>query len=106
MNFHSGKINQAMTHKLLPTVPTIFNTPPPPLRYNGQPHEIGPISAPHVKQTKAFEVVYFRQGLLTTLSALSELQNLVNIPELQSRTTTLSGISQNTQTAKKPSKIC
>ena len=74
MNFHSGKINQAMTHKLPPTVPTIFNIPPPPLRYKGQPHKIGPISAPQVKQTKAFEVVYFRQGLLTTLSALSELQ--------------------------------
>ena len=74
MNFNSGKINQTMTHKLPPTVPTTFNIPPPPLRYNGKTHEIGPVSAPHVKQTKAFEVVFFRQGLSTVLSALGELQ--------------------------------
>ena len=74
MNFHSGKISQTMTHKLPPTVPTTFNIPPPPLRYNGQPHEISPTSAPHINQTKAFEVVFFRQGMLTILSALSELQ--------------------------------
>lgn len=73
MNFHSGKINQAMAHKLPPTVPTIFSAPPP-LRVNGQRYELGPVSAPHVQQTKAFEIVYFRQGLLTSLSALTELQ--------------------------------
>ena len=73
MNFHSGKITQEMRHKLPPTVLTIFSAPPP-LRVNGQPYELGPVSAPHVKQTKAFEIVYFRQGLLTSLSALTELQ--------------------------------
>ena len=74
MNFHSGKINQTMKHKLPPTVPTTFNIPPPPLRYDEQPRSIGSISAPHVERTKAFEVVFFRQGMLTILSALSELQ--------------------------------
>ena len=73
MNFHSGKNTQEMRHKLPPMVSTIFSAPPP-LRFNGQPYEVGPVSAPHVKQTKAFEVVYFRQVLLTTLSALTELQ--------------------------------
>ena len=74
MSFHFGKINQTMKHKLPPTVPTTFNIPPPLLTNVEQPHSIGQISAPHVEQTKAFEIVFFRQGMLTILSALSELQ--------------------------------
>lgn len=72
MNFHNEKNIQAIRHKLPPTVSNIFSVPPP-LRYNGQSYEVGPVVPTFVRKTKAFEIVHFRQGMLITISSLTEL---------------------------------